>query len=545
MDTPDHRSPGAERRADGLPFNGPALVPGRNGTGNARALAEFAAELVEREQRLRMREQELEETLRTSQMIPLRYRQLFEFGPDGYLITDGWGVIEDANQVAAGLLYTRKEMIHGKPLLFLVAPERRQALIALLANLRQTHDVRAFRECEVRIKGPHGAFRDVALTVVGISGGEERPTVFRWLIHDITAQRKVESALRVERDFSTRLLETAPIVVLVLNSHGKILRSNTYMYQLTGYSEAELLQRDWSILLGNAPDTGRALLLDLTRGIQQTTILPLVARDGRHIDVAWMGQALTIEAGLAAYLMLGHDITELQEAQQRVLQAERLATIGRVATALTHECRNALQRSQACLSMLNYRVQDRPEALELLNRLEQAQDDLARLFDNVRGYAAPLRLQPRLANLGDIWRKAWADLEVQRQGRFTELREETAAVDLRCAVDPFQIKQVFRNLLENALHASGDNALIRIGAAEARLQGRPAVQVRVCDNGPGFTAEQRRCAFEAFYSTKLQGTGLGLAICQRIVEGHGGRIAVAETTGPGAEILINLPRSQS
>ena len=71
--------------------------------------------------------------------------------------------------------------------------------------------------------------------------------------------------------------------------------------------------------------------------------------------------------------------------------------------------------------------------------------------------------------------------------------------------------------------------------------GREAVQVSLRDNGPGFPPEVRRRLFEPFYTTKAKGTGLGLAICQRVVEAHGGRIE-AGPDGPGAEILITLPR---
>ncbi len=77
---------------------------------------------------------------------------------------------------------------------------------------------------------------------------------------------------------------------------------------------------------------------------------------------------------------------------------------------------------------------------------------------------------------------------------------------------------------------------------EADLGGRPALRVAVRDNGPGLTEEQRRRIFEPFYTTKAHGTGLGMAIARRIIEAHGGTIAVGGA-GPGAEFVITLPRS--
>ena len=97
--------------------------------------------------------------------------------------------------------------------------------------------------------------------------------------------------------------------------------------------------------------------------------------------------------------LLGHvgtieDVTDLREARGRVLQAERLAAIGQMTAGLAHESRNALQRAQSCLEMLARRVADRPEVLDLVDGIQEAQDDLHRLYEEVgrlRG-ADPARL---------------------------------------------------------------------------------------------------------------------------------------------------------
>jgi signal transduction histidine kinase len=107
---------------------------------------------------------------------------------------------------------------------------------------------------------------------------------------------------------------------------------------------------------------------------------------------------------------------------------------------------------------------------------------------------------------------------------------------------PFHLKQVFRNLLDNALSATAEPVRIVIRASAAELAGRQAVRVAVRDSGPGFSAEQRQRVFEPFYTTKVRGTGLGLAICKRTVEAHGGRIEMGEA-GPGAEVVITLPQA--
>ncbi|HMB03504.1 MAG TPA: HAMP domain-containing sensor histidine kinase, partial [Isosphaeraceae bacterium] len=212
---------------------------------------------------------------------------------------------------------------------------------------------------------------------------------------------------------------------------------------------------------------------------------------------------------------------------------------------LAHEGRNALYRGQVCLEMLALEVEDRPEALRLIARLQKAQDDLLNLYEDVRDYAAPIHLERRACDLAEIWRAAWTHLAPLREGREAVLREEIGGLDLHCAVDPSRLEQVFRNLLENSLAACRDPVEIAIHCTPAEVDGHPALRVAVRDHGPGLGPEQKQRLFEPFFTTKTKGTGLGLSITKRIVEAHGGRIAVGEEGGPGAEIILTLPRGGS
>jgi signal transduction histidine kinase len=236
---------------------------------------------------------------------------------------------------------------------------------------------------------------------------------------------------------------------------------------------------------------------------------------------------------------------ELKEAQEKVLQSERLAAIGQMMTGLAHESGNALARSRACLEMLQWEVEDRPEALDLIARIQKAQDHLQQLYEEVRNYAAPLKLERDVWDLAGVWRQAWTNLALLRQGRDAALREETGGLDLQCAVDHFRLEQVFRNVFENALAACADPVRVVVRCRAADLGGQGAVEVSVQDNGPGLSAEQRQRIFDPFFTTKTKGTGLGMAIAKRIVETHGGRIAVGPGAGGGAEIVITLPRESS
>ena len=185
----------------------------------------------------------------------------------------------------------------------------------------------------------------------------------------------------------------------------------------------------------------------------------VIKPDGEVVSIIAYAAPLFDENGrprgsIGAFL----DVTERKRAQERTLQTERLAAIGQMMTGLAHESGNALARSQSCLEMLAWEVEDRPEALDLIKRIQKAQDHLRQLYEEVRGYAAPLKLEREVWNLAGIWRQAWENLALVRQGRAAILREDTGGVDLRCSVDQFRLEQVFRNILDNALAAARSSA---------------------------------------------------------------------------------------
>lgn len=237
-------------------------------------------------------------------------------------------------------------------------------------------------------------------------------------------------------------------------------------------------------------------------------------------------------------------IIALREAERKAVQAQRLAAIGQMMTGLAHESRNALQRSLACLEMLEMEVGDKPEAIDLVKRVRRAQEQLHNLLEEVRNYAAPLTLERQTCSLRDVWQEAWENTVLARKGRDAKLVEEVQG-STDCSVDRFRLGQVFRNIFENAIAACRDPVRIAIQCVTTSVSDRDSapesVRILIRDNGPGLTPEQRRRIFEPFFTTKPRGTGLGMAIAQRIVDSHGGSISV-EDVDTGAAILLVLPR---
>jgi len=249
---------------------------------------------------------------------------------------------------------------------------------------------------------------------------------------------------------------------------------------------------------------------------------------------------LDVLASLAALIGQSLEHCRLHEAY---LRSERLSAIGEMVAGLAHESRNALQRSQACLERLALRVTDQADSLDLINRIQNAQDQLHQLYEQVQNYAAPIILQRKPHDLGQILITSWEHLEPVREGRNVRLIANLEELsDRTCEVDPLAMERVLCNLLDNAISVAVKPLTITISWMADRIAGREAVRLAIHDDGPGMTPEQRERVFDPFFTTKVNGTGLGLALTKRNVEAHDGWITVADIGGPGATFLITLPR---
>ncbi len=453
-----------------------------------------------------------------------------------------------------------RSFLLDRPLAMLVAPGRRRAFYGLLLALRQNAD--AVRDWQAPLCWGRRDAVEVLLWVAGVPDEAGRTTALRWLFRNITPLLAAQRALDAERSLAQAILDTAEVIVLVVEG-GRVLRGNPYLTQLTGQAAQALLGKRWWLLL--AEDDRRAAEEMVAGAVAGQTACRCRARlltPGGARLVEWSAVPFGAPAapdrpaggeaaggGAPRVLLVGHDITELEEAQRQAVRAERLAAVGRVMASIAHESRNLLQQGQACLDRLSWKLQDRPEALALLDRLRRCQADLAHLLEDVRGYAGPLRLELAPCELRAVLRQAWDEVRSGHAGRSAALHESGSAAAV-CPADRFRLLQVFRNLLDNAFAACPAAVEVWAHWSEAAPPEAPhgVVRLSLRDNGPGLGEEQRRRLFEPFYTTKRQGTGLGLTIARRVVQAHGGDITVAAPPGGGpgegrgAEFIIHLPR---
>ena len=216
----------------------------------------------------------------------------------------------------------------------------------------------------------------------------------------------------------------------------------------------------------------------------------------------------------------------------------RLEAIGEVAAGVAHELRNPLFGISSAAQLLRYRSREDPvieknvgrilREVERLNRMTTALLDLGR--------PQPARLAP-----GDpdaVWDTVLESERGRLESRGLSVVRERADPPARCAFDAEQLAQVFVNLLGNAADAAPEGSAILVHAATLPGGGWRS---RIHNGGEPLGAETLARAFEIFYSTKPGGVGIGLTRCERIVEAHGGSIALEGARDGGATVTVVLP----
>ena len=240
----------------------------------------------------------------------------------------------------------------------------------------------------------------------------------------------------------------------------------------------------------------------------------------------------------------------IQEREQRLIRSERLATVGRMASQITHEVRNPLASIGLYAELLGDEIAEKgPEPRRLLSSIASEVDRLTEITENYLRFARFPEAQLEREDLGAV---AAAVLEFSR----AELAQAgiSLAVEVandlpEIAADESQLRQALLNLVRNAREAmkAGGQLRVTVDAPAAVGPDAPAgtgprqVRLRLSDSGAGIPERDLSKIFDPFFSTKEKGTGLGLALVQQIVAEHGARIDVESHVGQGTTFTLTFP----
>jgi len=268
--------------------------------------------------------------------------------------------------------------------------------------------------------------------------------------------------------------------------------------------------------------------------------VPEADRAGRRDELHTLGRYLDD---------LKADVVEarssLAQSRSHLMDAEKLAVVGRLAAGVAHEIRSPL----TALKLRLFSMQKASGAAgPSLGDFQVMSEEIARLDNIVRNFlefSRPPEIHRRQHDISLLLDKTVEILRYRTDAGHIRI-ERTQPQDLPPAlVDGQQMRQVFINLMNNAIDAQPNGGVLRIGIAVASRAGRPGlIRVRLGDNGPGVPAAIRERIFDPFATTKTDGAGLGLWIARRIMTEHGGDLELEESTERGTTFAVWIPAHQ-
>ncbi|HEY1579121.1 MAG TPA: PAS domain S-box protein [Terracidiphilus sp.] len=358
---------------------------------------------------------------------------------------------------------------------------------------------------------------------------------------DVTGRRRLEDLLRERAD----LLELATEGIIVRDLNGRLLYWNSGAEALYGWKRDEVLGKPiHEILKTHFPVGDNEIELALAGTGSWEGNLTQTTRDGRELVVA---SRLALKTQGEAVLEINRDITAQLQAEEALRKAERLAAMGRVAGIIAHEINNPLE----AISNTFFLLRDHPSLDEEARHYAQmGEEEMLRLSHITRQTLGFYResKQPVEVSIADLLNDV---LELQlRRMEFDKI-----AVEKRYRSQgnvqgfPVELKQVFLNLIGNAVQAMPDGGKLRLHVFESGRRDNlsAGTWISVCDTGVGIDAEHAKHLFEPFFTTKsTKGTGLGLWISKGIIQKYGGSISFRSLHGSGRNITcfrIFLPHA--
>jgi PAS domain S-box-containing protein len=381
-----------------------------------------------------------------------------------------------------------------------------------------------------------------------------------------------------ERDFATKLIDTAPVIILLLDKYGRIEHCNPHFQQLVGQSLEEMRGKNWFDQFVPTRNREQARswfqhhLEDPARDARvEAAINPLLLADGEERYIEWHGRVIyTAEGAIERTLSIGQDVTdrlqseaelqryrthleelvqertrELKNTQKELLSKSQMAALGQLTATVSHELRNPLGAMHLSLFVIQKGLDMNNKKLqEAVQRLERNIDRCDNLVEELLDFTRSTQLDRHVLKI-DSWLNALIDEQEILPG--IHLERDLTLPGLEIYADGERLRRAVINLITNSCqamvaeeeHPPHARRGSKLCVGTRRNEGR--IEVVVTDNGSGIAADVMAMIFEPLYSTKAFGVGLGMPTVKQIMEQHGGGIRVSSEPGKATIATLWLP----
>jgi PAS domain S-box-containing protein len=392
-------------------------------------------------------------------------------------------------------------------------------------------------ELEIRGSGGEPIYLQSSASPLFSQDGNVRGAVGAFI--NVTDRKHLEDLLRERAD----LLELATEAIIVRNMNGVLLFWNSGAEALYGWRREEVLGKSiHQILHTKFPKGSNDVDTALAQTGKWNGNLTQLTRDRQEVTVACRK---ALKAGGNAILEINRDITAQLKAEDALRKTERLAAMGRVAGIIAHEINNPLESITSAF----YLLRDHPSLDEEARYLAKLGEEELRRVSHITRQTLGFYRESK--HPVEVSISALLDEILELQSRRMEFGNITLRKQYHSTGTiwgfPVELRQVFLNLIGNAVQAMPEGGTLRLHVFESSWQRhqRPEVRVFICDTGVGIEPEHAKHLFEPFFTTKsTKGTGLGLWISKGIIQKYGGTIRFRSSSFAGKNVTcfqVTLP----
>jgi two-component system, NtrC family, sensor kinase len=468
-----------------------------------------------------------------------KYKTIFESANDIILLLNNKGTVVDVNSKLTEIGGWDRDDLIGKNIRSLMKIISKKSLPIVITNFLKRMagmEVSPYR-VEMKKKDGEPAVVEINATAIRKEGKVIGDLA---ILRDVTERVKAENRLQNQNKLIERILSTTPDAVLVISKDSSVKLCNRAFCDIFDIKQNEIVGTPISKILPSEELLQKVSKVASRNTSQIKYNFSYMSNDKHRLFIV---NILPMEEG--EVLLILNDATDERERQDKLYLTDRLASIGEMASGIAHELNNPLTGVVGLSQLLM--EDDVPsnikEDLEaIFSEAKRASNVVKNLLTFARKHE-PIRQPTQINNIiQDVLKLRAYEHKVHDISINVHLVDELPEI----MADPFQIQQVFLNIILNAeqamLEAHGKGTLC---VTTERVDGN--IKASFSDNGPGITPENMRKLFSPFFTTKEvgKGTGLGLSVCYGIVTGHGGKISAQSNVGEGATFIVELPMNNS
>ncbi|WP_245579666.1 PAS domain-containing sensor histidine kinase [Alteribacter aurantiacus] len=364
------------------------------------------------------------------------------------------------------------------------------------------------------------------------------------ILKDITSQRLNTDELKRMHHMNQLILESVEDGILGIDKDFNVVMWNEAAEGITGFSREDLNPNIFIQFLSTLYEGEMKELTDyftsetnlVRKEVIRKSNVTLYRKDGTPYLAEFTVTPMVSDDAVVGSVFTFRDITEKTKSAEMLHQSEKLSAVGQLAAGIAHEIRNPLTSLKGFLQLIEIYGNEKKEYFDIMKsefgRIEQILTELLIL-------SKPQTLSKERSEMSEMLTHISTLLETQAIIKNIGIEKEFKDTDLYVVCAQHQIKQVFVNLIKNAIE-SMESGLITLTLEKVDNQ----AVVKVIDQGCGIPKEKVARIGEPFYSTKETGTGLGLMVTFKIIEEHGGTVKVDSQVGVGTTFMISFPLAQ-